>query len=806
MFKKREKQKQFVEKTQRKLTGTERRQIEAAIAKAKRGDKKGISAQDTIPYKRMLSSGVCQLTDTTWAKTIRFEDITYQLATDKDKEIIFGRWCKFLNYFDPSIRFQFVFVDLTTSAERVAATLDLPAAGDGFDDARGEFSEILRTQSARGNNGISRAKYLSFSIEETVEKEAVSRLDAIEIELINNYKQMGVFADGLDGTAFLALLHDILHMDAQPFRFAWDWLPLSGLNTKDFIVPSSFEFKNGRLFRMGQKYCQVSFLQILAPELEDRILKDFLDIQNNLVMTMHIQSIDQAKAIKQVKRKITDLDKSKIDEQKKAVRAGYDMDIIPSDLATYSAEAKALLQDLQKHNEHMFLVTILMLNVADSKRKLKEAVFHASSVAQRYNCALTPLDFQQEQGLVSCLPLAQNQVPIQRGLTTASTAIFVPFTTQELFQTGPEALYYGVNAMSYNLIMADRKRLGNPNGLILGTPGSGKSFAGKREIVSVILCCPEDDVIICDPEGEYGPVVNYFGGQVIKVSANSKHHINPLDINLDYSDDDQPLVLKTEFILGLCELIIGRNEGLSPTERSIIDRCVAEIYTKYLHDPRPENMPILEDLYDALLRQGDKESHYIATALEIYVHGSLNVFNHQTNVDVANRIVSYDIKDLGKQLKKLGMHIVTDQIWNRLTQNRKAHRYTRVYLDEFHLLLKEEQTAAYSVETWKRYRKWGGIPTGLTQNVKDLLRSKEIENILDISDFILMLNQGDGDQRILAPRLHISEQQLSFVTQAPPGSGLIFFGNTIIPFKDRFPKDSKLYQLMTTKPQEVISE
>lgn len=754
----------------------------------------------------MLSSGVCQLTDTTWAKTIKFDDITYQLATEKDKQIIFGRWCKFLNYFDTSIRFQFVFVDLTTSEERVSATLDLPPTGDGFDESRKEFSQILRTQSARGNNGISRAKYLSFSIEETIEKEACARLDAIEIELINNYKQMGVAAEGLDGKTYLALLHDILHMDAQPFRFAWDWLPLSGLSTKDFIVPSSFEFKTGRLFRMGQKYCQVSFLNILAPELEDRILKDFLDIQDNLVMTMHIQAIDQTKAIKQVKRKITDLDKSKIDEQKKAVRAGYDMDIIPSDLATYSAEAKNLLMDLQKHNEHMFLVTILMLNVADSKRKLKETVLHASSIAQRYNCALTPLDFQQEQGLVSCLPLAQNQVPIQRGLTTASTAIFVPFTTQELFQTGQEALYYGVNAMSYNLIMADRKRLGNPNGLILGTPGSGKSFAGKREIVSVILQCPEDDVIICDPEGEYGLVVNYFGGQVIKVSANSKHHINPLDITLDYSDDDQPLVLKTEFILGLCELIIGRSEGLSPTERSIIDRCVAEIYTKYLHDPCPENMPILEDLYTALLKQGDKESHYIATALEIYVSGSLNVFNHRTNVDVTNRIVSYDIKDLGKQLKKLGMHIVTDQIWNRLTRNRKAHRYTRVYLDEFHLLLKEEQTAAYSVETWKRYRKWGGIPTGLTQNVKDLLRSMEIENILDISDFILMLNQGDGDQQVLAPRLHISEQQLSFVTQAPPGSGLIFFGNTIIPFKDRFPKDSKLYQLMTTKPQEVISE
>lgn len=792
-------------KQTRRLTRAERRQIEEAIEKAKRGSKKGISAQETIPYKRMFQTGLCQLSEKTWAKTIRFQDITYQLATDKDKEIIFGKWCKFLNYFDPSIRFQFVFVDLTTSEARVAATLDLPAVGDGFDESRADFSKILRTQSSKGNNGITRAKYLSFSIEEPDAEEAASRLNSIEIDLINNFKQMGVIAESLDGKECLALLHDILHMDQEPFRFAWDWLPMSGLNTKDFIVPSSFEFKSGRLFRMGKKFCQVSFLQILAPELEDRILKDFLDMQNNLVLTMHIQSLDQVKAIKQVKRKITDLDKSKIDEQKKAIRAGYDMDIIPSDLATYSEEAKNLLKDLQKHNERMFMVTILLLNVADSKRKLKEAVLQASSVAQRYNCALTPLDFQQEQGLVSCLPLAQNQVPITRGLTTASTAIFVPFTTQELFQTGREALYYGVNAMSYNLIMADRKTLNNPNGLVLGTPGSGKSFAGKREIVSVILCCPDDDVIICDPEGEYGLLVNNFRGQEIKVSTVSEQHINPLDINLDYSEDDNPLAFKTDFILGLCELIIGRKDGLAPAEKSVIDRCVREIYKPYLGNPIPENMPILEDLYDKLLDQEEKEASFIATALEIYVHGSLNVFNHRTNVDVDNRIVSYNIKELGKQLKKIGMLIVQDQVWNRLTRNREAKRYTRYYIDEFHLLLKEEQTAAYSVEIYKRFRKWGGIPTGLTQNVKDFLRSKEIENIFDNCDFILMLNQADGDQEILAPRLHISEQQLSYVTQAPAGSGLLFFGNTIIPFKDRFPKDSSLYRLMTTKPQEVAA-
>ena len=751
----------------------------------------------------MYPDGVCQVTDRLFTKTIEFLDITYQLAQNEDKNAIFGGWCGFINYFDPSIHFQFVFVDVTASEERIAATIDIPPAGDDFDSARAEYTQMLRNQGAKGRNGYRRAKYLTFGVEENSLREAKSRLERLEIDLINNYKSLGVNASALDGKAYLEVMHDILNMDKHsPFRFSWDWLPLSGLSTKDYIAPSSFEFKTGRMFRMGTKYCKVSFLQILAPELQDRILADFLEMESILVVSMHIQSIDQAKAIKQVKRKITDLDKSKIDEQKKAVRAGYDMDIIPSDLATYGDEAKKLLQDLQKRNERMFLVTFLLLNVADSKRQLRNTVLQASSIAQRHNCSLVCLDFQQEEGAMSCLPLAYNQVQIHRGLTTSSTAIFVPFTTQELFQTGAEALYYGLNSLSSNLIMVDRKLLKNPNGLILGTPGSGKSFAAKREITNVILVCPRDDVIICDPEGEYAPLVLRFHGQVVKISPTSVDYINPLDINLNYSDDDNPVTLKTEFILSLCELIIGRRDGLAPVERTIIDRCVRQIYQAYLNDPRPENMPILEDLYNALREQEEKEAQYVATALEIYVTGSLNVFNHRTNVDTDSRVVCYDIKELGKQLKKIGMLIVQDQVWNRVTINRAAHRATRYYIDEFHLLLKEEQTASYSVEIWKRFRKWGGIPTGITQNVKDLLASREIENIFDNSDFIYMLSQASGDRQILAKQLNISPYQLSYVTQSGEGEGLLFYGSTIIPFVDHFPKDTELYRLLTTKPQE----
>ena len=790
----------------KKLSRADRKQIEAAIARANRTDRKEKSAQDSIPYERMWPDGICRVAGSHYTKTIQFQDINYQLSQNEDKTAIFEGWCDFLNYFDSSIQFQLSFLNLAASEETFAHAINIPLQEDDFDSIRVEYMTMLQNQLAKGNNGLIKTKYLTFGIDADSLKAAKPRLERIETDILNNFKRLGVAAETLDGKARLAQLHGIFHMDEQlPFRFEWDWLPSSGLSTKDFIAPSGFEFRTGKQFRMGKKYGAVSFVQILAPELNDRMLAEFLDMESNLVVSLHIQSVDQIKAIKTVKRKITDLDKSKIEEQKKAVRAGYDMDIIPSDLATYGAEAKKLLQDLQSRNERMFLVTFLVLNTADTPRQLDNNVFQASSIAQKYNCQLTRLDFQQEEGLMSCLPLGLNQIEIQRGLTTSSTAIFVPFTTQELFQNGKEALYYGINALSSNLIMVDRKLLKNPNGLILGTPGSGKSFSAKREIANCFLLT-NDDIIICDPEAEYAPLVERLHGQVIKISPTSTNYINPMDLNLDYSDDESPLSLKSDFILSLCELIVGGKEGLQPVQKTIIDRCVRLVYQTYLNDPRPENMPILEDLYNLLRAQEEKEAQYIATALEIYVTGSLNVFNHQSNVDINNRIVCYDIKELGKQLKKIGMLVVQDQVWNRVTINRAAHKSTRYYIDEMHLLLKEEQTAAYTVEIWKRFRKWGGIPTGITQNVKDLLSSREVENIFENSDFVYMLNQAGGDRQILAKQLGISPHQLSYVTHSGEGEGLLFYGATILPFVDHFPKDTELYRIMTTKPQELKKE
>ena len=754
----------------------------------------------------MWPDGVCRVTGNFYTKTIQFQDINYQLSQNEDKSAIFDAWCDFLNYFDSSIRFQFSFLNLTASMESFEQSIFIPPQNDAFDSIRAEYAEMLQNQLAKGNNGLTKTKFLTFGIEADSIKTAKPRLERIENDILNNFKRLGVSAAVLNGLERLRLMHDIFHMDDQSrFQFSWDWLAPSGLSTKDFIAPSSFEFKEGRTFRMGKKFGAVSFLQILAPELNDRMLADFLDMESSLIATMHIQSVDQVAAIKTVKRKITDLDKMKIEEQKKAVRAGYDMDIIPSDLATYGTEAKNLLKELQSRNERMFLMTFLLVNTADTKQQLDNNVFQASSIAQKYNCQLVRLDYLQEEGLMSSLPLGFNQVEIQRSLTTSSTAIFIPFTTQELFQSGGEALYYGLNALSSNLIMVDRKKLKNPNGLILGTPGSGKSFSAKREITNAFLITG-DDIAICDPEGEDFPLVQRLGGQVIRISPTSSDYINPMDINLNYSDDENPLSLKADFILSLCELVVGSRDGLQPVEKTVIDRCVRLIYQPYLNDPCPENIPILGDLYEALLKQDEKEAHHIATALEIYVSGSLNVFNHRTNVDVNNRIVCYDIKELGKQLKKLGMLIVQDQVWGRVTANRAAGKSTRYYMDEFHLLLKEEQTAAYSVEIWKRFRKWGGIPTGITQNVKDLLSSREVENIFENSDFVYMLNQAGGDRQILAKQLNISPHQLSYVTHSGEGEGLLFYGNVILPFIDRFPKDTELYAVMTTKPNEMKKE
>ena len=628
-----------------------------------------MSAQDTISYKEMRPDGICIVKDNYFTKTIQFYDINYQLARNEDKNIIFENYCDFLNYFDKSISVQLSFLNQTMDISDFEKSIAIKPQNDDFDGIRAEYTEMLKNQLARGNNGIVRKKYITFGIEADNIQNAKQRLERIETDIINNFKILGVRAFSLNGMERLELLHSCFNGGENKLNFSWNLIYKTGLTTKDFIAPTSFNFSDGRCFRMGGTIGAVSFLHILAPELTDEMLKNFLEIQSALSVNIHIKSIDQSEAIKMIKRKITDLDKMKIEEQKKAVRAGYDMDIIPSDINTFGIDAKKLLEDLQGRNERMFLVTVLIMNTAKTKKALNSAIFEVQSIAQQRNCPLRRLDYQQEDGLMASVPIGINNIGIRRALTTSSTAIFVPFTTQELFSDSPEALYCGLNALSNNMIMVDRKMLKNPNGLILGTPGSGKSFSAKREITNAFLVT-NDDIYVCDPEAEYNPLIHALKGQVVKLSPTSKDYLNPLDININYSDEENPLALKSDFVLSFCELIIGGRDGLEPIEKTVIDRSVTRIYQKYFENPTPANMPILEDLYEEIKKQPEQEAGRIASALELYVKGSLNVFNHHTNVDISNRIVCFDIKELGKQLKKLGMLVVQDQIWNRVKPKR----------------------------------------------------------------------------------------------------------------------------------------
>ena len=783
----------------RKLTTAEKREIRQIMERA-RGDGKPHSTQDTLPFRQMYPDGLCKLDDSTWSRCIEFADVNYQLAQTDDQTAIFEALCDMYSAHDSSIGMEICLPCHHMNRVDFVKRIEIASQQDDFDDLRELYTQMLRRQLEKGNNGLVKPKLLILTVTANDIQNARAKFSRIVLDTLNSFKTMGALAKALDGREWLELLHGILHPDGERFSFQWDWLPSSGLHVKDFIAPSSFRFGMARRFQMGKKVCAASFLQITAPEMDDRILAELLDTDSDLFLSIHIRSMDQNEAIKTVKRKITDIDSMKIDAQKRAARDGFDMDIIPTDIATSAGEAKNILRDLQSRNERMFLITFLLVNMADTKRKLENDLTRASSVAQKYNCQLTRLDFQQEQGFVSALPLGVNQIKIQRGLTTSALAIMMPFTTQEIFQNG-DALYYGLNATSGNMILADRKQNKTPNGLILGTPGSGKSFSAKRSIVNVFLIT-RDDIIICDPEAEYFPLVQRLHGQVIKISPTSRHHVNPMDINLNYSEDDNPLALKSDFILSFCELAAGGRNGLEPVEKTLIDRAVRSVYRPYIADPKPENMPILEDLYDEIKRQPEPEAQRVAAALELYVHGSLNVFNHRTNVDINNRLVCFDIKELGKQLKNLGMLVIQDQVWNRVSQNRDIGKSTWYFVDEFHLLLRGE-VGAWSVEIWKRFRKWGGIPTGITQNVKDLLASAEIENIFENSDFIYLLNQASGDRRILCERLNISSKQAGHISNAPPGEGLIVFGNVILPFKDDFPKDNELYRIMTTRPNEV---
>ena len=761
------------------------------------------TAQQTLPYREMYRDGVCRVADRYYTKTIEYEDINYQLAQSEDQAAIFDGWSACLNYFDSSLPFQLSFLN-HRSRPGSRYSVNIPMQDDDYNSVRCEYVEMLENQIAKSNNGIVRTKLLTFGVNVDDLPTARARLERVEADICGNFKKLGVKCRSLSGLERLELLHGQLHPGSgSPFRFSWDMIPKTGLSTKDFIAPDSFDFRFSRLFRVGTIWGAASYLQILASELSDKLLAELLEMDAEMTITLHIQTVDQAAAVKSIKAKVSDIDKMKVEEQKKAARAGYDMDILPPDLVTYSNDAKTLLEDLQSRNERMFLLTFLVVNMAPTRRELDNDLFTVSGIVQKYNCTLKRLDFQQEDGFLSSLPLGHNGIEIKRGMTTSSTAIFVPFMTQELRMDG-EAVYYGLNALSHNVIMANRKKLKNPNGLFLGVPGSGKSFAAKRELVNVFLAT-RDRIIVVDPMGEYSPLIKRLGGQVIEIAPDSPHHISPMDLQMNANDDESPLSMKADFLLSLCELIVGGREGLQPIEKTVIDRCVRLVYREQALGLDTGKTPLLQDLYEELLKQPEPEARRVATALELYCTGSLNLFNHPTNVKTDSRVVCIVLKNMGENLRKIAMHITNEFVSQAVDTNFREGVATWCYFDEFHVLLRDPLTASYFVAVWKMLRKKGCVPSALTQNVKDLLASREIENILDNTDFMILLSQAQSDRAILARQLGISEHQLSYITHSNSGEGLLFYGNVTIPFVDRFPK-GEIYDLLTTRPEDMKNE
>lgn len=767
-----------------------------------------------------------------YTKTVEFFDINYTLESEEMRKWIFGDYCHLLNSFDESVTLQLSLllhkVDLNNVRD-MAKAIRLRPSNDGFNHVRKEFYNMLKGKLIENNQGIIRRKFITFGVNAKGYKTAYTKIKRIERELIANFNVFGASAYPLDGYERLKLLHKFMNISPKTSFSPSKINDIDLKHSKDYIAPISFDFTDKSQLstgyykkptdkaeaEKGKIFSSIYHLSIDAPELPDNILLEFLEKSYPMIFTMQIQAIESSKGIKWVKNKLSDIDKMKVDENKKAMAEDYSMEIMPPDIELFSKSAHHMLEVLRSTNNKLFDVNFLITNFGKNQEELDGHIATTKSIAQKYGCDIKKLDYLQEQSFISSLPLGFNKMPkqIRRKLPTSSLAAFLPFNTSELFQKDNESVYYGINAVSGNIIFGNRKNLTNPNGLILGIPGSGKSFAVKREMINVFLAT-NDDILISDPEAEYSPLVKALKGVVIKISASPTKFINPMDIVLDYGTEEEPIdpiALKSEFVLSLFETITTRTNGLGDTEKAIIDRCVPRVYNEYLSNPIPENMPILSDLEKAIREDAEneqsagvaEEARKLATALSLYTTGQLHMFNHHTNIDINNRIVCFDTKALGENLRPLAMLIMQDQIWGKVSQNRAVKKGTWAYFDEFHLLIRSKQTAQYSSAMYKRFRKWGAIPTAITQNVQEFLQSKEVATILANCQFIVMLNQGAEDGKILQKELKFSDGMLKHITNAPPGDALIFYGDTIIPSVDKFPKDTELYRLMTTKISEV---
>ena len=773
----------------------------AELKKKTRQEAAPKNAIEYIAYKRLFDDGICEVEQGLYSITMKISDINYQTARRTEQIDIFSRYCELLNTLEPPLHYQISIVDHSINIDEFRQSMFIPMANDKDDKYRKTMNKMLADKALEGQNSIVREKYVTISTTANTYESAKTALSRIEADYSGHFKSLGCEVSMLNGTQRLELIHSLTR-PYQPFLFSYDALMYSGLTTKHAISPMSFDFSAKRTFEFDDYYGEVLYLRDLPASISDQLLTLITDLPIDLCVSLHMDKVEQGKALERVRRQLAFMEMEQVGQQEKAAEKGRSAYLsTPQEVRRQYAGAEALLDDLENKNQRMFKGTILIYTYANSLEKLNDNIVQICSVCAQKSCSAAPLDYRQREGFNSSLPFGKNYVDIKRTLTTGSAAVFIPFTTQELYQKG--GMYYGLNALSRNMVFFNRYSLKAPNGMILGTPGAGKSFAAKREMISVLLTDPNAEVLIIDPEREYFPIAQGFDGENIHISAGSKNFINPMDISDNYADDDDPLLLKSEFVLTMIELLIGGKQGLMAGQRSLVSRACTLCYQPHFANPKKNPVPTLKDFYEVLKAQPEPEARQLALSMELYIDGALSVFSHSTNVDTKKRLVVYDIRDLGKQLRTLGMLIVLDQIWNRITQNRAIGKRTWIYIDEIQLLFSNEFSAQYFFELWSRSRKWGAIPTGITQNVETLLLSDLARRMLSNSDFIMMLNQAQPDRIELAGLLNMSDKQLSYVTNVDAGKGLLFAGKSIVPFVDNFPKDNDLYKMMTTKIEEI---
>ena len=771
----------------------------------KQSNKRPVTASESVPFKRMYENGLCYIGDGRYSIMLEMSDINYHQLDDADQKDLWSSWCMFLNTLDYECSYQMCFYNRRADIESLAKKIEIDTEKIGSDrhlKVANELNSTYRKYLTQGNKGLSKQMYLVITFKVPGYK---AKLKAEEYaERIKNdlNDKLGVSVKMLTGYERLAILYAMLNADpTEKMIFSWDLETSGGVSVKDQIVNHAFVFgKRPDRFMIGSKHACVAYLKLDASQLSDRILTKFLDLDSEIIVSIQIEPVYREKATKDVKRLVSDLQKMVIDEQRDASNRGYSMTNVSAPLKADLEAAEKTLSGLTQNDEKMFMVVITFVFTADSVAKLDRDFANARSIAREENCELIRLEHQQEDGFFSALPIGVNKIEVKRQLTTTSLALFLPFKIRELMQFG-EALCFGANKITGNIITADIKTLANPNTLILGTPGRGKSFFIKMLIIQILLKLL-DVIILLDPEGEYGFIATLCGGLIIKLSQSGDVYINLFDVDLNCGWQDYYESDKSQLMMSVFEQVLGPGKG-EPNDKSIIDRCIRKIFARVKVTLDKNDIPILEDFYNELGNQPGERAKFLQESLEVYVHGGLNFFNHRTNVDLNNRIICFDIKELGDQLKPLAMLIVQEMVWTKVAENRAKKQYTWFICDEFHLLLKDPQTALYSKEIYKRFRKWGGIPVGITQNVSDLLDSSQAQSIFYNSDCFILLGQASGDADRLAEALKLSNEQYKCILTRNKGEGLLIFGDTVLPFVNRIDEDTQTYKYLTTKMTEA---